>query len=737
MLARRTSDLDSPPPKPMRKGTHSCLECRQRKVRCIVEPHARKCNACSAKDLRCTDQELRRSRSPDLGERKSTRDRVRELEGMLDQVLHNQSRVDEVVSSHKPFSAVPEPFERLPAAEERVPATEVEIVSTKKPSKADLLDPNFPEVRLTRSQDFGDEPLLGLFKDVDVGERRDRHRQRSVRDAQVGLPVVDESAARNLQALRVQIPNTRELMLILRAGQSALNIWSGAFPDELGIAGNGFLERLRDHIYRSLHSDSMADAAKVVHCLALHIQQLPTDFDTTKIGLLAPLSDLQETYMIAAESLLASDEGPAGTVDGLECMILQSDYYINLGNLRKVWLIVRRALSLAQLLGLQRKIDAEQRPKLALRQTAIWSELWQRDRGFSLILGLPYATLESQVPQLTSNNDDSDLQSTERFLRDLGIAMGHIIRRDQDPKGTTYSITLQIEEELEECQSIMSAKWWDFTPSPDTPTDVLCGMFVAKMRFHTVQRLLHLPFLLKAFKNEKYQSSRLATLQSSREMINVYNVLRDEKRPLLKTCEMIDFQVFAAAMTLVVNLLACSQPPAHRDLHREERDWQLVLQTAGELRRFSQSTKGCKVAALGARVLNDFSSLQKASAEEICKVDIPYFGRVEIQRRHARHNEHVPDAHAVTHTIDQTQIQHDSVGGLGASVEPAVSTDSYLFPMSAASQPWPVADESWLHMLDSSMPDDWMPNSSMPDDGHMLDSSMADDWSWFPCGDSN
>jgi len=711
----------------MRKGTHSCLECRRRKVRCIVGPHARKCNACLARDLRCTDQELRRSRSPKLDERKSTRDRVRELEGMLDQVLYNQFKTDRAIGFHKPDSAVPEPSEGLVVAEERVPATGVQNVSTENDRKADLLDPNFPEARLTRSQNFSDEPLLGLFKDVDVSERRDRHLQGSVRGAQSGLPVADESAYRILRTLRVQIPNARELMLLLRAGQSNLNIWSGAYPDKLGTAENGLLERLRDHIYGCLHSDSMTDAAKVVLCLALHIQQLPTDFDTTKIGLLVPLHNLQETYMAAAESLLASDEGPARTLDGLECMILQSDYYINQGNLRKVWLIVRRAVSLAQLLGLQHKIDAEIKSKLARRRIAVWSELWQRDRGFSLILGLPDTTLESQAPPLTLGNGDTDLESPDLFLRDLGIVMGHIIRRDQDPNSMTYSITLKIEEELEECHSIMSAEWWDFTPSPDTPTDVLCGMYVAKMRFHTVRRLLHLPFLLKAFENAKYLSSRLASLQSSREMINVYNVLRDEKKPILKTCEMVDFQVFAAAMTLVVNLLACSQPPDHSDLHREERDWQLVLQTAAELRRFSHSTKGCKVAALGARVLNDFSSLHKASADEICKVDIPYFGRVEIQRLHSRPNEHCPYAHDAARTINQQQIQHNSMGGLGGSVEPAVSDDSYLFPMPAGPQPWQAADESWLHMLDSNLADDW----------NMLGSSMADNWSWSPRDNSN
>jgi len=191
-------------------------------------------------------------------------------------------------------------------------------------------------------------------------------------------------------------------------------------------------------------------------CLALHIQQLLTDLETTHINGLS--DDLQEHYMTSVESLLASDEGLGGTLHGLECMILQSELYIDVGALRKVWLLIRRAMNFAQLLGLHRKIDADVEPRLAMRRKAIWAELWLRERGFSLILGLPCSTLESQTPRLTPDNDVSDLQRLKRFTRDLGIVMGHISDRDQDPSGKPYSITLKIEEELEECQSIMSAQ---------------------------------------------------------------------------------------------------------------------------------------------------------------------------------------------------------------------------------------------------------------------------------------
>lgn len=138
----------------MRKGTHSCLECRQRKIRCVSGPHARKCNGCSVKELRCTDQELYRSRSPKSGEKESTQDQVQRLEGMLDQVLRNQSRTNGDSNSYTPDrrrneSAQPDKFL---VADEGFSATDVEDGESRKRRRVDILasddsDAHVPEVR--------------------------------------------------------------------------------------------------------------------------------------------------------------------------------------------------------------------------------------------------------------------------------------------------------------------------------------------------------------------------------------------------------------------------------------------------------------------------------------------------------------------------------------------------------------------------------------------------------------
>ena len=700
----------------MRKGTHSCLECRQRKVRCVSEPHARKCNGCSARELPCTNQESYRSTSPISSERRSTRDRFQKIEGMLDQVLRNQSRFNEGLGHLEPESSERNDVEQIESphlAEREVPAINIGANLSRKRRKVEVLVPRSHEPYVQKTREIGDEPFLKLFGDVDNRDIRDSNVHGSVH---AGFPTTDESAHRIIREFRHHIPNSAELMSILQAGRSTMSLWSGAFPETLGAPESVSLERLRDHIYRCSYSSNIADVTKLMLCLALHIQQLPSELETVHMSLPAPLDHLQEYYMMSAESLLSSDERLGGTMSGLECMILQSEFYINVGHLRKVWLIIRRAVNIAQLLGLHRKILVDVDSRLALRRNAIWTELWQRERGFSLILGLPCSTLDSQIPPLAAKEDESDLERMKRFLQDLGIVMGHIVDRDQDSSGKTYSTTLKIEEQLEECQSIMPAQWWDFKPDSTTPTDAIRDMFVAKMRFYTVQRLLHLPFLLKAFGDRRFDSSRLTTLQSAREIIKVYHILRDEQKPVLKVCDMVDFQVFAAAMTLVIDLLAWSGTLDHNDLHREERDWELVLQTAEVLGHFSSSRKGCEVAVLGARVLEDFSQLRNGPAEGVSRVDIPYFGQVEIRRRDARQTENNLYPQSSTLADPQLQSQHDPVGTFEDPIESIISPDSYLFPHPAASQPWQSEDESWIHMLKS---------------------TMADDWSWFLSGDAN
>ena len=714
----------------MRKGTHSCLECRRRKVRCVIEPNAQKCNGCSARNSQCTEQEIRRSHVSD--KRKSTRQRVRELEGVLDQVLRSQSINAEAVTTCTPGVDLTHPIDNSPS--ERAASAAIGVVDHQPPT-LDFRTPNGSNAHHIQIRDFSDAPLLGLFDNESTTHTNPGSASSAV-PGQRKSHVHDKHDHEILQTLKLHMPNVKEMSSILRSGQFSLGIWRSTYPEELGTrldnARGDPNTTLQDHIYRSLYSGDVAVAAKTMLCLTLHIQQLPSDLNAARISLPASSEALQKYYMTSVESLLASDEGLAGTVDGLECMILQSEFYINVGNLRKVWLIVRRAVSLAQLLGLQCETN-DVDDKLALRRSAVWLELWQRDRGFSLILGLPYATLESQLPACTSESEDFQLGTERRLFRDLGIAMGHVVDRNQNRSKLTYSVTLKIDEELEECKNTMPASWWETSPDLHMPLDAICSMFVSKMRFYTVRKLLHLPFMLKVSSDHRYEGSRLVALECSREMIKIFRVLRDDERPVMKMCDMVDFQIFSAAMTLVVELLGCPRSVAQRDPYQEKSDWELVHEVMQKLKSTSQSMV-CRVAAQGARVLEDFYNARNGystTGEDVYEIDIPYFGKVQIRRGQrgfaAKSSPPNPQTNNQRHTLRQTvaeptsqlndgfQTPQHSLNVFEGSIDSLVSPDSYFFPLPGALQPWQGGDTGWTSMFDSSVGEDWnwFPNSDV------------------------
>lgn len=677
----------------MRKGTHSCVECRQRKVRCITDPHAPKCRGCTSKQLRCTVQSIKSRESLSIRRTGETPNHARKAVGAVQHAPSNSSRAT-------PDKNIRE-FDRISGSRSGGLRTSNSNDDDSR-KRRKLYDATSKYLQTgSRSRASRVDPLMDLSRDINMASSDTNQPRGNTFFGQSG----DVEAGHQIIAeMRTKIPNSAPLTNILQAGHHASAMWIKAFPETLKASTDDSTDKLVNHVYRCLHSDSRIDAVKIMLCLALHIQQLPHDLHIHNLGPSASLIDLQDDLMTSAENLLTLDNRCGLTLEGIECMITQSDFHINAGSLHMVWLIIRRAIDHAQLLGYHRQTTTDSNPTLSARRRALWMELWQRERGFSLILGLPYSISDAQIPVAAKLSDDaSDHDRMPIFLQDLGLVMGCIIDRDQGSDDQKpYSVTLRIEERLEECEKIMSPDWWNFQPTSDIAQDGVAEMFVAKMRFFTVQRLLHLPYLLKSSNDRKYEGSRSAVLQSSRQIIHVYTVLRNEERPIIRMCDMVDFQAFAAAMTIMIDLLANSESPSQAHLDREDRDWNLISHTAEVLGRIARSMQGCGVAAQGAQVLNDFARLRNSPADEDIHIDIPYFGRIEMQRHHER----TPSAASPNHLENQTSapVLTDSVSG---SANTTVSPESYFFPSSTASQEWQFEDDTFSSMLDSSLADDW------------------------------
>lgn len=61
-----------------------------------------------------------------------------------------------------------------------------------------------------------------------------------------------------------------------------------------------------------------------------------------------------QRLLSAAANLVNVNDEMHGSLESLECLMLESVYHTNAGNLRKAWLVNRRAMLLAQLIGLHR-----------------------------------------------------------------------------------------------------------------------------------------------------------------------------------------------------------------------------------------------------------------------------------------------------------------------------------------------------------------------------------------------
>lgn len=94
--------------------------------------------------------------------------------------------------------------------------------------------------------------------------------------------------------------------------------------------------------------------ARLLLCVAICIQQLPPSIDLQRLQIKLPLQEVMENIITSVTAMVTSDDELTGSLEGIECLILQAIYQVNAGNFRRSWLGFRRAISVAQLMGLHR-----------------------------------------------------------------------------------------------------------------------------------------------------------------------------------------------------------------------------------------------------------------------------------------------------------------------------------------------------------------------------------------------
>ena len=468
----------------------------------------------------------------------------------------------------------------------------------------------------------------------------DAHAEPELADGAMGSSTSKRSKVeedRIRQRLLTYVPSDRDIDLIWEECSYWWHVWGRMFP-EITIKGS---EGIRQYTKSSIAGGPVLALSKTLLSLSLALQQLSASFVTQRLDLPIPADQLTNHYLNTVEKYIFGEDQYLTTLEGLELTVLLTKLNANGGRPRKAWLQFRRAVSFALLLGLNRKAMwqvTSADPLTGPRRRALFWSLYQGDRYFSLILGLPYSLSDQQcdIADITRQNMEFTGTGTEHMFR-LSNLCGRLVDRYQNPDLVTLPATMKYEEELQELsQTLPSSE--DIEMMTHLTFDERYDRCLAILYHHYARTLLHLPFMLKSNSDHRFEYNRTAAVESTREMIKAFKILRAGMHGGYCACKTVDFQIFLGCTLLVLNHLAFVPTVGqHTPKAADLADWELVKEVKQILDKAAKESLGTNGSMQDSAVktLDLFLDCKEDSCEpdSSTKVSIPYFGTITIRAR--------------------------------------------------------------------------------------------------------
>lgn len=478
------------------------------------------------------------------------------------------------------------------------------------------------------------------------------------------------------QALMAVLPPYHKLLITLQGNHHAWAVFQRKCP---GTRGNATLEEFS---YRVMHKGTPCEVGLLVILYGSCTE-----------------GDLLDQCLALVDKWIITDDEYMGTLEGLECVILQGKIYSDIGQARRSWLAFRRGLTFAQLMGLHRNHST------SIPRESIWWSLYGADRLTSLMLGMPYGINDSHCNlEFMGQNVSTSIASNPMvFFSKIAYFSGKVIDRTQGLQEATYASALDLEQELNNYAAQMAPSWWHVEPlvACDDPSVSYEWQekVLGQIAFHQIKAYLHMPFMLKSANQEVYGPSRKACIDGSREMLRLYHLLRAEGTPLYE-CKAIDFIGFTACILLVLGLLGYGRSSAHNPF-QDESDWTLI-ETSMEIFKRASSEKGGRVAAQSYRALEQLHRVKNYSCEgpnndpnETAKIVIPFFGTISVQRGQSfKHvasattpscsTQGTPSTLPITNpaTPDFNSVHQQAATGY-SSMDPQIMYDGFYIPQTS------------------------------------------------------
>ncbi|KAJ2988446.1 hypothetical protein NUW58_g3973 [Xylaria curta] len=251
--------------------------------------------------------------------------------------------------------------------------------------------------------------------------------------------------------------------------------------------------------------------------------------------------------------LVTHNDNLPESVEIIECLIIESQHHNYMGNIRRSWIVLRRAMAMAQMLGLDRQskvLDANaDKTCESPYEENIWFLLVHFDQYLSLLLGISPNLPEYSQP--VQGRLESCTPSG-RMGRLHSMAAGRILQRNRiNPHDTAE--TKEIDNILQMAAACMPIQWWS---SPDWSDDYSDAGFsdvidrlMVQFAHYNILLQAHLPYMFYSLGKHRYSCGTPIVINSSREILTRFTTFRS-RYPAVSYCRGLDIFTFVSSIAL-------------------------------------------------------------------------------------------------------------------------------------------------------------------------------------------
>ncbi|KAI1386034.1 uncharacterized protein F4822DRAFT_360787 [Hypoxylon trugodes] len=543
-----------------RKGTRSCWACKRRKEKCIFGSGTSTtlkrttiCLGCQRRGTRCVSQEFPDddvSVPPD-GARQMG-DRMVRLEAMVEELVNrlgsDNARVgcppaSNPTSMRRRDNEIPTP------ASIELESTQYVAQSRDRPAGLDT------SIETPRENPSSVSEVTHLTNDQFARLQR-----------ATDIPTSQQKLLKLSQMLHEMLPPLEDSGIICKASYRSFYMFDEVLTVPYTTLNQGGSKSPEDILVRPGIDAHPVLIAKYMLQLAHIMQQFPLSIREELRGLSESPQEMLERLADAAISLVSTQEKLLGSIEGLECVMLEGMYYANCGNLRLSWAACRRAMHLAQLMGFHLPSSRLRyrmlNPNTKADPRYMWYRIVHYDRYLCIMLGLPQGSNDCSMATDAMFENDTPLGRLERMHC---VLVAKILERNEsDARSGDSALTEELDRELQKAAKSLPSRWWLIPDLRNTEKNDE-GLFwdlkrlVTQMYHYNILNRLHLPYMLRSSDDRQYEYFKVACVNASREILSRFIVLRNFNRIAIN-CRTSDFVALMAAMTLIL---------AHLDSHRQ------------------------------------------------------------------------------------------------------------------------------------------------------------------------